>query len=76
MEEQVLSFYRLQCKLIVDKKAKHMIRIANQNFFYMAGLYNSSVDKNGNPYADSNCLMIPQIEFSEIDLASSCSKMT
>jgi len=37
-------------KLIDDKKVKYLIRTANQNFFYMAGLYNSYVDKNGNPY--------------------------
>ena len=37
-------------KLIEDKKVKHLIRTANQNLFYMAGLYNSYVDKNGNPY--------------------------
>lgn len=37
-------------KLIEDKKVKHLIRTANQNFFYMAGLYNSFTDENDEPY--------------------------
>ena len=37
-------------KLIEDKKVKHLIKTANRNFFYMAGLYNSFTDENDEPY--------------------------
>lgn len=32
------------------KKNKYLIKPENYNFFYMAGLYNSFIDKSGNPY--------------------------
>lgn len=42
------GFY--EWKLIEGKKVKHLIRTANQPLFYMAGLFNSYKDKDGNPY--------------------------
>lgn len=42
------GFY--EWKAMEGKKEKYLIRTSNQNFFYMAGLYNSFIDKNGNPF--------------------------
>lgn len=33
-----------------SKKDKYLIKPREHNFFYMAGLYNSYIDKSGNPY--------------------------
>jgi len=42
------SFY--EWKILDGKKTKHLIRTADNNVFYMAGIYNSYIDKDGNPY--------------------------
>lgn len=42
------GFY--EWKTVEGKKEKYLITTANRNFFYMAGLYNSYKDKNGNPF--------------------------
>lgn len=42
------GFY--EWKTVDGKKEKYLIRTSSQNFFYMAGLYNSYVDKRGNRF--------------------------
>lgn len=42
------GFY--EWKKTEDKKEKYLIRTENQELFYMAGLYNTFKDKNGNPF--------------------------
>lgn len=42
------GFY--EWKASEGKKVKHFIHTADSSFFYMAGLYNSFVDKKGNPF--------------------------
>jgi putative SOS response-associated peptidase YedK len=42
------GFY--EWKKTEDKKEKYLIRTGNQELFYMAGLYNTFKDKNGNPF--------------------------
>jgi putative SOS response-associated peptidase YedK len=42
------GFY--EWKAAEGKKEKYLIRTSDRNFFYMAGLYNSFIDKKGNPF--------------------------
>ena len=42
------GFY--EWKPLANKKEKHIIKTSNQNFFYMAGLYKSVIDKDGSSF--------------------------